>query len=233
MLIGRIGYGEAVDLTVVGNAVNVASRLEAVAKQKGFQIVMSSDVATYAGCLDDAGPVLIVNVRGVDAPMEVVGIMRGRDLPASILAAAPTEGPKTTAQRLRREPASRPVAGAGAVPLRLLPTDSASRPVSRVLSGVALRDGHSSGARIAPCLEQPTRAAARIALGARVAPRTRAAPIRSCSRWGLPCRLRCRTRGALLPHRFTLACCGLPRAGGLFSVALSLGSPPAAVSRHR
>ena len=26
---------------------------------------------------------------------------------------------------------------------------------------------------------------------------------------------------------------GKPRAGGLFSVALSLGSPPAAVSRHR
>ena len=33
----------------------------------------------------------------------------------------------------------------------------------------------------------------------------RAVPIRSCSRWGLPCRLRCRRRGALLPHRFTLA----------------------------
>ena len=32
-----------------------------------------------------------------------------------------------------------------------------------------------------------------------------AAPIRSCSRWGLPCRRRCRRRGALLPHRFTLA----------------------------
>jgi adenylate cyclase len=109
MLIGRIGYGEAVDLTVVGNAVNVASRLEAVAKQKGFQIVMSSDVATYAGCLDDAGPVLIVNVRGVDAPMEVVGIMRGRDLPASILAAAEAEGPKTTARRLKgQEMASNP-----------------------------------------------------------------------------------------------------------------------------
>jgi hypothetical protein len=30
-------------------------------------------------------------------------------------------------------------------------------------------------------------------------------PIRSCSRWGLPCRLRCRRRGALLPHPFTLA----------------------------
>ena len=34
----------------------------------------------------------------------------------------------------------------------------------------------------------------------------RAAPIRSCSRWGLPCRPRRRGRGALLPHPFTLAC---------------------------
>jgi len=34
---------------------------------------------------------------------------------------------------------------------------------------------------------------------------SRAAPIRSCSRWGLPCRSRCRSRGALLPHPFTLA----------------------------
>jgi hypothetical protein len=47
-----------------------------VAKQKGFQIVTSSDVAAYAGCPDDAGPVLIVNVRA-EAAMEVVGIMGG------------------------------------------------------------------------------------------------------------------------------------------------------------
>ncbi len=33
-----------------------------------------------------------------------------------------------------------------------------------------------------------------------------AAPMRSCSRWGLPCRRRYRRRGALLPHPFTLAC---------------------------
>lgn len=55
-------------------------------------------------------------------------------------------------------------------------------------------------------------------------------PIRSCSRRGLPCRLRCRLRGGLLPHRFTLAC---PEAGGLFSVALSLGSPPPDIIRRR
>src|SRR5262249_51257427 len=66
LLLGRIGYGEAVDLTVVGNAVNVASRLDAVAKDKGFQIVMSSEVARYAGCTEDAGPALTVMVRGVE-----------------------------------------------------------------------------------------------------------------------------------------------------------------------
>ena len=32
-----------------------------------------------------------------------------------------------------------------------------------------------------------------------------ATPIRSCSRWGLPCRLCCQGRGALLPHHFTRA----------------------------
>jgi len=44
-----------------------------------------------------------------------------------------------------------------------------------------------------------------------------AAPMRSCSRWGLPCRRRHRRRGALLPHHFTLACHPLARkAGGMF-----------------
>jgi hypothetical protein len=60
-------------------------------------------------------------------------------------------------------------------------------------------------------------------------------PIRSCSRWGLPCHPCCQGRGALLPPRFALAR-GLPHgacAGGLFSVALSLGSPPPDVIRHR
>ena len=59
---------------------------------------------------------------------------------------------------------------------------------------------------------------------------SRGVPIRFCSRRGLPCRLRCRSRGGLLPHRFTLTG---QKPGGLFSVALSLGSPPPAVSRRR
>jgi hypothetical protein len=62
-----------------------------------------------------------------------------------------------------------------------------------------------------------------------------AAPTWSCSRWGLPSRRRCRRRGALLPHHFTLAS-GSPESRPdrrCVSVALSLGSPPPGVTRHR
>ena len=49
LLLGRIGYGEAVDFTVIGNAVNVASRLEALTKEKGVQLMLSREVARQAG----------------------------------------------------------------------------------------------------------------------------------------------------------------------------------------
>jgi hypothetical protein len=88
------------------------------------------------------------------------------------------------------------------------------------------RGGHSSGGAVAGALVQPTRVTG-LEIG-RGCPRV--TPIWSCSRWGLPCRPCCQVRGALLPHPFTLT---HPRTGGLLSVALSLGSPPAAVSRHR
>jgi|SoiMethySBSTD1v2_1073268.scaffolds.fasta_scaffold29390_2 adenylate cyclase len=94
LLLGRIGYGEAVDMTVVGNAVNVASRLQSVAKEQGVQIVMSAEVASHAGCLAEAGPLLIVKVRGVPEPMQLIGVARGRDLPASILIAGEGEDDK-------------------------------------------------------------------------------------------------------------------------------------------
>jgi hypothetical protein len=71
---------------------------------------------------------------------------------------------------------------------------------------VHARDGHSSGTPVTRRLKQPTRTAGS---GqdpeANACAKARAVPIRSCSRWGLPCRWRCPQRGALLPHRFTLA----------------------------
>jgi len=91
LVVGRIGYGETVDFTVIGNAVNVASRLEALAKDKGFQIMVSREVVRQARWEPSSEFTTSVEVRGVAAPVEVIGFPRGRDLPASILAAVDDE----------------------------------------------------------------------------------------------------------------------------------------------
>ena len=100
----------------------------------------------------------------------------------------------------------------------------------------ALLDDHSSRPAVTGGIKLPTRTSrAEASLrrypgpGSGISPRE--APIWHCSRWGLPCRSRCRDRGGLLPHRFTLT----PEQvrGGLFSVALSLGLPRPGVTRHR
>jgi hypothetical protein len=98
------------------------------------------------------------------------------------------------------------------------PPSRISRPVSRVLYGARrslTRDGHSSGAPVARRFEQPTRTAGSghrswNTAAACATPKFHAVPMRFCSRWGLPCRLRCRNRGALLPHRFTLTAASAP-----------------------
>ena len=110
----------------------------------------------------------------------------------------------------------------------------ASWPVSRVLSGgLPLRDGHSSGTGIAPSLEQPTRAAAWITPGCRSCPRRPCRPYSVLLPVGFAVPLTLPQARCALTAPFHPCLCGLPRAGGLLSVALSLGSPPAAVSRHR
>ncbi len=60
----------------------------------------------------------------------------------------------------------------------------------------SVEDSHSSRRPITRTLKQPTRRPRE--------PRD-CLPIWSCSGWGLTCRSRCRARGALLPHLFTLA----------------------------
>jgi adenylate cyclase len=98
-LIGRIGYGPSLDMTVIGNPVNIASRLEQLAKVNGFQIVVSKQVADHAGWAGYESQLMRVEVRGVVADMEVVGIARGRDLPASILAGPPADAAPARGRR--------------------------------------------------------------------------------------------------------------------------------------
>ena len=53
--------------------------------------MLSRDVARYAGWVDRDWPTMKVNVRGVEGPLEVIGIGRGRDLPVRLLAASESE----------------------------------------------------------------------------------------------------------------------------------------------
>jgi adenylate cyclase len=92
LLLGRIGYGDSVDFTVIGNPVNVASRLEALTKEKDVQLILSREVALKAGWEPPSDLTMHVGVRGVAEPIEVISIARGRDLPAAVL--APTEEEK-------------------------------------------------------------------------------------------------------------------------------------------
>ena len=88
LVLGRIGFGETSDLTVIGSPVNIASRLEALAKEKSFQLVLSRKAADFAGWTPASEFTTTVQVRGVARPVEVIGVKRGRDLPATILSPA-------------------------------------------------------------------------------------------------------------------------------------------------
>jgi adenylate cyclase len=87
LVVGRIGFGDAAEFTVIGTPVNVASRLEGLAKEKGYQMMLSREVAMRAGWEPANEFTTTITVRGVAEPVEVIGFPRGRDLPASILAA--------------------------------------------------------------------------------------------------------------------------------------------------
>jgi adenylate cyclase len=86
LILGRIGHGTTVDLTVVGPAVKVALDLAEVAKERDTQLVLSQDVAGLAGWTPEPDMVSQVHVRGLDEPLEVVDVPRGRDLAVTILA---------------------------------------------------------------------------------------------------------------------------------------------------
>lgn len=89
-IVGDMGYGSAIGLTAIGDTVNVASRLEAVAKEHGVALAVSAGLLAGAG-LDHA-----------DTAMRSIAI-RGRDEPLAILlverAAIPSLAENATAQK--------------------------------------------------------------------------------------------------------------------------------------
>jgi adenylate cyclase len=81
LVLGHIGHAETAMVTVVGTTVNAASRLEALTKDKGCQLIAAADVLALAGLAADAFPREEVTIRGLSAPRRVVLIARARELP--------------------------------------------------------------------------------------------------------------------------------------------------------
>lgn len=80
VVIGHIGEPASAALTVIGRTVNEASRLEALTKDYGCQLIMSRLVADHAG-IDLAGlRTDTIEVRGAAAKIDIVIVPAARDL---------------------------------------------------------------------------------------------------------------------------------------------------------
>jgi adenylate cyclase len=80
MVVGRIGYGEAAAVTVIGAVVNAASRLEGLTRERDCQLVVSRTAATAGGWSAEGFEAVQLMVRGVREPVEVILVGRARDI---------------------------------------------------------------------------------------------------------------------------------------------------------
>jgi len=70
-IVGEMGYGQAVNVTAVGDTVNTASRLEALTKTYKAQLIVSQHVADLAEVDLSALPLEKVEIRGREQALEI------------------------------------------------------------------------------------------------------------------------------------------------------------------
>ncbi len=95
-IVGEMGYARATSLTAIGDAVNTASRLEAMTKEYQAQLVISEEVARYAGLEPIAYPRHEIMIRGREAPLAILVVADALGLPTDLLA-APRPAPSRVA----------------------------------------------------------------------------------------------------------------------------------------
>ncbi|HUC69331.1 MAG TPA: adenylate/guanylate cyclase domain-containing protein [Stellaceae bacterium] len=82
-IIGEMGYGRAVSLTAVGDAVNIASRLEGLARDNSAELVVSETVLTHAGIALPDTPAQELEIRGRVERLQLRILTSARDVPSS------------------------------------------------------------------------------------------------------------------------------------------------------
>lgn len=93
-IVGEMGYGRANSVTAIGDAVNIASRLEELTKEFGVELVVSERVAMLAGQDLNRFPRREIELRGRSGTMAVYAVADAASLetPAGILPSAAAEG---------------------------------------------------------------------------------------------------------------------------------------------
>jgi adenylate cyclase len=82
-IVGEMGYGGAAQITAIGDAVNIASRLEHLAKEYGVELVLSGETATRAGLNLSALPTQEIDIRGRREMLTVRMLANAAELPLS------------------------------------------------------------------------------------------------------------------------------------------------------
>jgi adenylate cyclase len=84
VIIGDIGYRDHMVFTALGDAVNVAARLQDMTKSLGCEAIVSEEVRATAGLPADALPRQQVEIRGRAEPMIVRTVTRAKTLAALV-----------------------------------------------------------------------------------------------------------------------------------------------------
>jgi adenylate cyclase len=78
-IVGELGFGRAASLTAIGDTVNTASRLEAMCKELGCQLVVSEHLVQLAGVGIDCNRRVEVEVRGREDRLPVLALARAAE----------------------------------------------------------------------------------------------------------------------------------------------------------
>ncbi|PSO18783.1 adenylate/guanylate cyclase domain-containing protein [Bradyrhizobium sp. MOS003] len=84
VIIGDIGYRDHIVFTALGDAVNVAARLQDMTKTLACEAIVSDEIRNTAGLADDTLPQQEVAIRGRDEPMAVRIVADARELAALV-----------------------------------------------------------------------------------------------------------------------------------------------------
>ncbi|MEE8172806.1 MAG: adenylate/guanylate cyclase domain-containing protein, partial [Alphaproteobacteria bacterium] len=85
VIVGEMGFSNAVSFTAIGDAVNTASRLEQATKEYSCQLIVSEDICKRAGVALDEFPLREIQVRGRKQPVQIRCVDKASDMAETTL----------------------------------------------------------------------------------------------------------------------------------------------------